>query len=128
MFAPLDVFMRVTLFAVRILNKKKLLFDFALIFLAIAIGALLLIAFELGKVEGETVAVIVGGEVVCEYKLSENGRYEINGGTNILVVKDGAAYVEWASCPDGLCKKQGEISMVDERIVCLPNKVIIEIR
>lgn len=112
----------------RILNKKKLLCDFALIFLAVAIGILLLVAFELGREDGESVAVIVNGEVVGEYKLSENGRYEINGGTNILVIMDGAAYVEKATCPDGLCKKQGKISMVDERIVCLPNKVIIEIR
>ena len=112
----------------RILNKKRLLFDFLLIVLAIAISLVFLLVIELQKQDGETVVVIIDGEAVKEYKLSEDGRYEINGGTNILVVSNGEAYVEEANCPDGLCKKQGKISMTDERIVCLPNKVIIEIR
>lgn len=119
---------RATLFAVLILNKKKLLFDILLIVLAIAISLVFLLVIELQKQDGETVVVIIDGEIVKEYKLSEDGRYEINGGTNILVITNGEAYVEEANCPDGLCKKQGKISMTDERIVCLPNKVIIEIR
>jgi hypothetical protein len=35
--------------------------------------------------------------------------------------------VEEASCPDGLCKSMGRISMSGQSIICLPNKVVIEI-
>ena len=32
-----------------------------------------------------------------------------------------------ADCPDHLCMKQGEISHKGETIVCLPNRVVIEV-
>ena len=32
-----------------------------------------------------------------------------------------------ADCPDQLCVKQKKISLKNETIVCLPNKVVIEI-
>ena len=46
---------------------------------------------------------------------------------NILVIKDGKANVVKASCPDLLCVHQMAISHTGEQIVCLPNKVVIEI-
>jgi UDP-N-acetylmuramate dehydrogenase len=39
----------------------------------------------------------------------------------------GAAYMKHADCPDGLCVKQRKKSRSGERIVCLPNRVSIEI-
>lgn len=118
---------RVTLFAVRTLNKRKLIFDVALIAAVIAVGLLLSFIIKALSDNGSVAVVSVNGEVVGEYKLSEDGRYTLNGGTNILVISKGEAYIEYADCPDGLCKNQGKISMTGERIVCLPNRVIIEI-
>lgn len=51
----------------------------------------------------------------------ENG--EVN---NVLISKE-KVQVEYASCPDGLCVKQGAISDGVLPIVCLPNKVYIQI-
>ena len=33
-----------------------------------------------------------------------------------------------AQCPDQLCRKQGPVFRPGETIVCLPNKVVLEIK
>lgn len=44
-----------------------------------------------------------------------------------MEIKDGYADCTEADCRDGLCVNQKKISKVNETIVCLPHKVIIEI-
>lgn len=55
---------------------------------------------------------------------------EIKGENNelnrVLISKE-KIQMEYASCPDGLCVKQGAISDGILPIVCLPNKVYIQI-
>ena len=109
------------------MSKKKLFGDLVLILSLLFVGILVFLIIELTKTEGSTVSVTVNGESVAEYSLSEDGEYPINGGTNILIISDGKAYLKEANCPDKLCVNQGKISMSGERIVCLPNKVMIEI-
>ena len=109
------------------MSKKKLFGDLVLILSLLFVGILVFLIIELTKTEGSTVSVTVNGESVAEYSLSEDGEYSINGGTNILIISDGKAYLKEANCPDKLCVNQGKISMSGERIVCLPNKVMIEI-
>ncbi len=77
---------------------------------------------------GAVVKVSVGGEVVREFSLSEDQRYEItgvNGGKNLLVIEGGKAWVEEADCPDGLCIHMGKISYSGQSVVCLPHQVVI---
>ena len=109
------------------MNKKNLLFDLILVLVLLAIGVSAYFAIEAAREPGAVVAVSVNGERVAEYSLFSDGEYSLNGGTNTLVIKDGEAYVTEASCPDGLCERQGKISRGGERIVCLPNRVIVEI-
>ena len=109
------------------MNKKKLTGDLLLIFALLLVGCILFLAIRLSRSEGRTALVTVNGERVAEYSLSEDGEYSINGGTNILIISDGKAYLKEASCPDKLCVNQGKISLSGERIVCLPNKVMVEI-
>lgn len=47
---------------------------------------------------------------------------------NIIKIKDNQINIEDASCKDSLCIKQGSISKVGQTIVCLPHKLIIEIK
>ena len=52
----------------------------------------------------------------------------IDGGVaNTVVIQDGKASMQSATCPDGLCKKQGQISRQKQTIVCLPHKVVVEV-
>ena len=95
-----------------------------------SILAVILIAFgiiTLTKDDGAYVVVRVGGEEVAKYSLSENGEYELNGGTNILRIEDGKAYLVSATCPDHLCVNQGKIDQSGETITCLPNRLTVTV-
>ena len=95
----------------------------------IIIGVLLAVAvFSLEwmldrRIDGAVAVVELDGERVAEYALSENGSYPLNGGSNILVIKDGAAFIIEADCPDKTCVKRGGIRYTGEDIICLPNRV-----
>ena len=108
-------------------GKKRLAFDLVLILCLLLFALVLFIVFRKGSDTGAYARVSIAGEVVAEYSLSEDGEYTLNGGTNILLIKDGKASVIYAECPDLVCKRAGEIHLSGERIVCLPNKLMIEI-
>ena len=76
--------------------KKR---DFLLIGSILAVALALLLVVELTRQEGAYVLVRVGGQECGKYYLSESGTYELNGGTNILVIEDGVAYLTDANCP-----------------------------
>ena len=111
----------------KILGNKKLLADVILIssLLLVILSVFLIMTFT--KEDGAIARVSVDGVTVGEYSLSLDGEYSINGGTNVFVIENGMAYMKYASCPDGLCVNQGKKSHSGERIVCLPNRVMIEI-
>lgn len=93
--------------------------------LVVAIAFFLIV--ELTKEEGAGVVVKVDGVEVAEYSLSKSGTYPLNGGTNILLIEDGHAYLSDANCPDKLCVHQGKISRTGEVITCLPNKLTVTV-
>ena len=77
--------------------------------------------------EGKSVRVEIDGAVSAIYSLDRDGKYILNGGTNILVIENGAAYIEDARCPDKTCEKKGKISYVGQSVVCLPNRVSVTV-
>lgn len=80
--------------------------------------------------DGAQVQVRVAGTVKTAFSLAEDTTYEItgaDGGTNLLIIQDGEAWIEEASCPDGLCMNMGKISRKGQSIVCLPNQVVVEV-
>ena len=105
--------------------KNDIILILSLVLLALAAGAALL----LFKPEGDVVSVSVDGEVIAEYPLSEDVEVEIetDGGYNLLVIEGGRARVERASCPDGICAAHRPISQDGASIICLPNRVVIEV-
>ena len=112
----------------KILADKKLLSDIILIGALLVIGVSALIIWTLSSEGGSYAVVSVDGEVVAEYSLEVDGVYYLNGGTNVLVIEDGSAYVREASCPGYQdCVEKGRVSRVGETIVCLPNKLVVEI-
>ena len=73
------------------------------------------------------VTVKVNGELKGTYSLAEDQTIEINGGTNILQIKNGKADMTEADCPDQLCVNQRAISRQGESFICLPHKVVVEV-
>ena len=113
--------------------RKKRIHDIVL-GLALLIVAMTLFVVDITKASNDdgnkTVVISIDGEKKSEYPLKEDGVYLLEGshlGTNKLVIKDGEAYIEEASCPDKQCVKQGKISKAGEMLVCLPNRVVVKI-
>ena len=101
--------------------------DLLLIFLLLVLSLALLLAFLLTRKAGDRVTVTVDGVTVGVYSLSEDGTYSLNGGTNLLVIESGAAYMKEADCPDGTCVRTWRIRHSGERIVCLPNRIAVTV-
>ena len=74
---------------------------------------------------GPAAVVSLDGQDIGRYPLNKNGTFSLNGGSNILVVQDGMAWVSDANCPDKICMGMGKISRNGEFIACLPNRLII---
>lgn len=121
--------------------------DFILIgiVLIIALGIFLGYRVITGSGNGGTVLISTGGTEYARLSLKDNGTYiikaseplkkisseeelkNISAPFNILTINDGVAYMKEASCPDLLCVHQAKISKTGEQIVCLPNKIVVEI-
>ena len=107
--------------------RNDVIFIAALLVVIAVAGACL----YLFRGEGDSVTVSIDGTVVATYPLDVDRTEEIlteDGGRNLLIIKDGKAYVESASCPDGICAAHKPIHREGESIVCLPNKVVITVQ
>ena len=99
----------------------------------IVIVSLLLLALALylvigaTRTEGGVVVVRVDGMETERHALTEDGVYPLNGGSNILVIAEGQAWLSEANCPDLLCVKQGKIHYAGQSIVCLPNRLTVTV-
>ena len=108
------------------LCRNDLLFIGMLLAVLIIAGACLYLLHG----EGDTVTVSVDGKVIATYPLSVDRTEDIlteGDGLNRLIIKDGKAYVETASCPDGICAAHKPIHRQGESIVCLPNRVVVAV-
>ncbi len=106
---------------------KKYSLDIVVVSVLLLISLLILGFVLLLRTDGETVTVEVDGVTVGEYSLSVDAVYELNNGTNTLVIEDGKAYMKNTACPDHTCEKTGKIYRTGETIVCLPNKIIVKV-
>lgn len=97
--------------------------------IVLVVTAVLLIIMYRPKPKGAVVAVYEKGEKIAEFSLSEDGRYQIDTdrGENVLVIKDGAAYMESADCPDKVCVDMGKIENQDDNIICIPHGLVFQV-
>ena len=103
--------------------KRK---DAVLIIVILIIVGIGLEAKSLFSQKGGEVTIKVDGKEYGTYSLNEDKTINIDE-HNIIVIKDGVVHMEDADCPDKLCIKQGKIDSIGQKIVCLPNKTIVEI-
>lgn len=100
--------------------------DKNLIVVVILIVVLLYSYIEITEPDPIYVDVSYDGKTIYKYDISDDGSIETEYG-NIIKVSGGRVWVEWASCPDGLCVKQGEVYKTGQSIICIPNKTVIQI-
>lgn len=82
--------------------------------------------FSFSKERGARLAILVDGVEYGVYELSEEQEIQIND-TNVCKIEDGKVRMISANCPDRRCVHQKAIDERGGTIVCLPNKVVLEI-
>ena len=72
---------------------------------------------------GAYVDIMIDGDSVKTLQLDQDTSYEVKQqtGVNTVVVQD-------ADCPDKICEKHRAISQTGETIICLPHKLVVEIK
>ena len=111
-------------------NKRKIKNDIILAVIVIAVAAIGLLLLNVFKTEGSFAVVKIDGKETARYPLSVNTEVVIetgDNGKNTLVIEDNKAFMKDANCPDKICVNHRAISKTGETIVCLPNKLVVEI-
>lgn len=115
------------------MKKKNVRNDMIVLAVILALSCIsgVFLRFYRYKTTKSAEAVVTIGE-------TEYGRYPLKkdqtiyiesekGAYNVLKIAGGKAEVTEASCPDKICVKHKPISLNGETIVCLPNKLVVEI-
>ena len=107
--------------------KKKDLYLIVGIVLVAIIG---IIAVFMTQKEGKQVVITIDGTVYQEASLDEQKTIEVETehGKNVVRIENGAVFMESADCPDQVCVQHKKISKTGETIVCLPHKIVVEVK
>ena len=90
---------------------------------ALIASVIMLISFSK---QGSLVIVEQDNKIICEVSIDQN--QTIDTGTNMIIIQYGTVYMQHSNCKNQICINSGKISKKGETIVCLPNKVIVEIK
>lgn len=107
----------------KLIKKWDIIIICSILALAIILlGVFMLFFFE----SGQTVIVKIDGEEYARLPLSENTELLVKSerGTNLLIIKDGEAWIKSASCPKQICVNHGKLSELSP-IVCNHNHVTV---
>lgn len=109
----------------KIIRKADIVLFVILLIFGLALSA---VSFFSGT-SGQKVQVEVDGKAYGVYALAENQTIEIeeNGHLNKITIKDGTVQMSYSDCKNQICVHDGAISMTNQSIICLPNKVMVEI-
>ncbi len=107
------------------INKR----DILLIIIIICISLFLIIINKVNEKNGVSANVYYNNKLIKKIDLSIDKSYVVKGynGNVKITVKNGKIKVDEEKSPLHLCSKMGYISKSHETIVCLPNKIVIEI-
>ncbi len=111
--------------------KKKIAIAAAVILLAAA-AIYTIIIFSVHDPEKHIAEISSDGKVIRTIDLrtapDETFTVESEHGRNVICVKDGEILVSEASCPDKICIHHGPLKSEHLPIICMPNKLIIELK
>lgn len=106
--------------------------DSVLVATVIALSVFLLVQDVSRSQQGHagTLSVRVNGVETMRLDLSGRREISVRGwqGDSVFEIRDGSVRMVESACPDKLCVRNGWISQPGESIVCLPNRVVLEIK
>lgn len=103
--------------------------DIVLLIIILAVGIPLSVLSLAAGTAGDKVQISAEGEVYGIYPLDEDCEIEVteNGHTNHITIKGGQVSMSYSTCLNQVCVNTGAISETKDAIVCLPNRVVVEI-
>ena len=104
--------------------------DVILLAVILMLGVIGIIILAWIRDEGSLVVITQDGETIGIYQLKEDCDVLIEsgeGGSNLLRINEGKAFVVSADCQNQDCVEHKPISQSGESIVCLPHKVVITV-
>ena len=103
--------------------------DLILIIAIVLISGVFILINKINSKKGNIAKVYYDSKLIKTIDLSINKEYTVKGynGDVLIKVKDNKIKVVEEKSPKHLCSKQGYISKSYETIICLPNKIVIEI-
>ena len=113
--------------AKRLIRKR----DAAIIIMILLTGIICFAGYQLFSPSGRTAVITINGKTAEKLSLTESGGRDITlkeAEGIVIEINNGRIRVKSADCPDKICVNTGYISKVGEKIVCLPKKLIIEIK
>jgi len=109
--------------------------DFIIIILLLVFSAISLFALGIYRerpVDIRLVEIKVDGEVYESFEWTEGLEKEIKldtqFGLNIILVDRDGLRMKYSDCPDQVCVRDGTINSPGEILVCLPHRLIVEIK
>ena len=103
-------------------KRDYLLFIFVIVNIVITS----MFVFCMPKKENPYVRIMIDHEIYGQYELHTDKVIHVND-TNVCVIENGKVYMKEANCPDRLCVHSKAIDEKGGSIVCLPNKVVLEV-
>ncbi len=103
--------------------------DFKLIIVLLFISTIGILCFKSFSKKGSSAYVYHDGNLILTIDLNIDNDYVVYGdlGDVLIVVRNGKIKVEDENSPLHLCSLQGFISSSNESIVCLPNRIVINL-
>lgn len=103
--------------------------DIVLAALLIALGLAASYILSFGQSSGDLLTITADGEVFGTYSLLEDREITVeqNGHINKVTISNGNVSMSFSDCRGQDCVNHSEISLTGENIICLPNKVVLEI-
>lgn len=103
--------------------------DIALFFIILISGLAISYFTFVGSEEGDVVKITVDGQLYGTYSINNDCDIEVSqdGHINHIIIKDGVVSMASSDCSNQICVNTKPISHTKDSIVCLPNKVVVEI-
>ena len=103
--------------------------DIVLLITILAVGLPLSVLSLTAGTGGDKVRISADSEVYGIYPLDEDREIEVteDGHTNHITIKGGQVSMSYSTCRNQVCVNTGAISETKDAIVCLPNRVVVEI-
>lgn len=78
---------------------------------------------------GVWVEVFSGQELVARYVLDEDANFDVEGplGKTGVRICSGRASIQYSPCPDKICMHMGSIGKEGGVLVCVPNRVVVQV-